>query len=244
MRVTPQISSATLSPPSRARCRIQSGNVRGASGREREARSLCQADILLSFDGTRAEPTGLSLSQPNDWSKSTLRVDVVEPRHADERERPVDVAGRSARASARRRARPPAASAHEPRAADEAGAGAERARLDDVLAAPDAAVEEDLGPVADRLDDRPAARRASPASRRAGGRRGSRRRRRRRRAEPPRLRVAHREDALDDERPVPEPAQPVEVAPTWPTGRSARGRRRRRSRRGRPSRRSRRGWRR
>ena len=80
-------------------------------------------------------------------------VDVVDPRHADERERPVDVAGRARRACARRRARPSAASAHEPRAPDEAGAGAERARLDDVLAAADASVEQDLRAVADRLDD-------------------------------------------------------------------------------------------
>ena len=69
-------------------------------------------------------------------------------------------------------------------AAGERRAGAERERLEHVRAAADAAVDQHLDPLADRLDHLRQRRRASPARRRAGGRRGSRRRPRRRRARP------------------------------------------------------------
>ena len=62
--------------------------------------------------------------------------------------------------------------APEVRPADHHRAGAERQRLDDVAAAPDAAVEHDLDLVADRLDDRRPAPGSSPASRRGCCRRG------------------------------------------------------------------------
>ena len=74
--------------------------------------------------------------------------------------------------------------------ADQAGAGAEGHRRDDVGAVEDAAVHVDLGPVPDGRHDRRAAAPAASGRGRAGGRRGwtRRRRRRRRRRRPARRR--------------------------------------------------------
>src|SRR4051794_30215944 len=157
-----------------------------------------------------SEPTGFSSTNQTIGQENAL-VDVVDSRGADEGERAVDVATdqlQHVRQAGLARGR----ERHEPRATDEAGAGAERAGLDDVLPAPYAAVEQHLGAVADRLDDarqrierrRRAVELAATVVRDVDGVRAT---------TDGLGRVARRQDPLDDERPVPEAPEPVESLP-------------------------------
>ena len=99
-------------------------------------------------------------------------------------------------------------------AADHHRAGAERERLDDVAAAADAAVEQDLDLAADRVGDRGQRADRGRACRRGCCRRGWRPRSRSAPIADRAAGVVGVHDALDQERPAPLLAQPGEVRPS------------------------------